>query len=164
MKYLFILFSIIYSLSLIGQTSIIAHKSHSGNTTDFSISDYEDNLGLPAPRLVEAIKLNDSTAVLVRIPAMTIDAKYYDTIVSNPIEKYMESYLKYRNLDRINLVGFDSLKTKILIERENEEKGSFHSPIKPKLNIYTLFYGITGLAAIFSFLLYQNRKLKIQIL
>lgn len=46
------------------QTAIIAHKSHSGTAADFFI-DPNTNFGIPSPRLVQVIRLNDSTSIEV---------------------------------------------------------------------------------------------------
>lgn len=46
------------------QTAIIAHKSHSGVASDFFI-DPNTNFGIPSPRLVQVIRLNDSTSIEV---------------------------------------------------------------------------------------------------
>ena len=158
MKHL-ILFLLVASIWPIhSQTSVIAHKSHSGQMTNFSLQDYDDNLGLPSPRLTEIIKLNDSTAVMVRVQPMMENHQMYDTVRSYPIEDYVESYLKYRNLDRINLVGFDALKAKILNKRKKENKGTFYSPIKPKFSIDILLLGLIISVITYSFFLYHKQK------
>ncbi|WP_430406929.1 hypothetical protein [Fluviicola sp.] len=46
------------------QTAIIAHKSHSGTAADFFI-DPNTNFGIPPPRLVQVIRLNDSSSIEV---------------------------------------------------------------------------------------------------
>ncbi len=144
------------------QTSIIAHKSHSGQMSNFSTTDYDDNLGLPSPRLVEIIKLNDSMAVLVEIQPMMSDIRMYDTIISHPIEKRVEDYLKYRNVNNINLVGFDDLKTKMLKKRKNQEEGNFYLLIQPKLKPTILCIGLGILVIITSLVRWKKRKILLQ--
>lgn len=71
------------------QTAIIAHKSHSGSSSDFFI-DPSINFGIPSPQLVQVIRLNDSTSIEVY---ENYRGYYqYDTVYKNP------AYANY-NLD-----------------------------------------------------------------
>ena len=89
MKITFLFFICFVAFATKAQTAIIAHKSHSGSFTDFFI-DPATNFGIPSPRLVQVIRLNDSTSIEVYD---NYHGYYeYDTVYKNP------SYANY-NLD-----------------------------------------------------------------
>ena len=110
----------------IGQTKLIAHKSHSGTVANFVASDYEDNLGLPPSRIEEIIKLNDSTVVVVRSRDMGKKHFEKDTIVCGNAENYAQSVMKNEYTTEVKLVGFDTSKK---ISKHNKKRkktqGSF---------------------------------------
>jgi hypothetical protein len=62
MKTTLTLFIALISVSGHSQTAIIAHKSHSGNSSSF-FTDPNTNFGEPGPTLYQTIYINDSTYV-----------------------------------------------------------------------------------------------------
>ncbi|WP_148235475.1 hypothetical protein [Fluviicola taffensis] len=71
-----------FILSATSQTAIIAHKSHSGKAVDF-FTEPSTNFGIPSPRLVQVIRLNDSTSIEVNDH---YNGYYsYDTVCKNPV-------------------------------------------------------------------------------
>jgi len=153
-----LIFSLFVSYSF-SQTKAIAHKSHSGDMANFSIIDYDDNLGLPSAHLVEVIKLNDSTAVLVKSRDFKDRYLETDTIISNPIEPYVKSLLKYEDLNQIKLVGFDSLKAALTPSAEKNKRNSIHIiPIKNNSNSGQMMLYLSIISLVFLMILFTWRK------
>jgi hypothetical protein len=106
MKIILLLLSCSFGLFSQAQTAIIAHKSHSGTASDF-FTDPSTNFGKPSPRLVQVIRLNDSTSVEV---IDHYNGHYqYDTIYNNPnYANYnlnidsIQQKARYRNVEYIN--------------------------------------------------------------
>ena len=82
MKTAFFLFICLTASISQAQTAIISHKSHSGTAADFFI-DPSSNFGIPSPRLVQVIRLNDSTSI--EVTDHYNGYYHYDTIYKNPV-------------------------------------------------------------------------------
>lgn len=101
---------IIFCLNCLAQTSIIAHKSHSGSLNTLSFEG-DDHLGLPSFELDSVIRINDSTLVEIS-HAGGFRFGQKDTVVNHP---YFTEYLKNYNLEElkerypqgITFVGFE---------------------------------------------------------
>jgi len=74
-------FVLLTAPSLFAQTTIIAHKSHSGTLSTFAYAP-SGNFGEPPPRLVSVTKINDTT-IIQHINDMGFI--YDDTIYNHPI-------------------------------------------------------------------------------
>lgn len=137
------------------QTAIIAHKSHSGTAADFFV-DPSGNFGGPAPRLVQVIRLNDSTSIEV---IDHWDEIYrYDTVYKNPI--YADYNLNIDSIregfyDHVEYINFknspDSFKIKSpayiakpfeRVQQTNTKQEQ--SPRKKKRSYLLFLFGITG--------------------
>ncbi|TSJ48081.1 hypothetical protein [Fluviicola chungangensis] len=145
------------------QTSIIAHKSHSGTAIDFFV-DPNSNFGEPGPRLIQIVRLNDST--YIEVYSEFSGMIYHDTIRKNrKISTYNEDidsiYQQeyYKHIEYINLkhtadtgrVKAPSMQLQQLIkDTELSPQESDYKPVqepnpKKKKKSYLLFlFGITG--------------------
>lgn len=157
----FLLFFACFSAFLSSaQTAIIAHKSHSGTASDFFI-DPSSNFGIPSPRLIQVIRLNDSTSIEVYD---NYQGYYeYDTVYKNTTyANYnldLDSITKspyHRNVEYINFKKSPkSLKQKPPGDRNlqyNEiqpdhlqiDQKQENTPRKKKKSYLLFLFGITG--------------------
>lgn len=163
MKPIFTGLCVSFLLSANAQTPLIAHKSHSGMASTFVI-DPSGNFGIPPPRLVQVIRLNDTTSIKV------YDDRHggsfsYDTVYNHP---YYSNYLlnvdsmnrnTYFKVDYINFKHSpDTLKQKLPAHNpagisdgkipanlEIQQPIPENNPPKKKKKSYLLFlFGITG--------------------
>lgn len=163
MKSLFILCLCLAASISQAQTAIIAHKSHSGTAMDFFI-DPNSNFGDPGPRLIQIVRLNDST--YIEVYNSFSGMIYHDTIRKNrKISTYHEDvdsiYQQeyYKHIEYINLkntadtgrVKAPSLQLNQIIKntefspQESDSKPVQEPNPKKKKNSYLLFlFGITG--------------------
>ncbi len=156
----FLLFFVCFTGSLLqAQTAIIAHKSHAGTASDFFI-DPSTNFGIPSPRLVQVIRLNDSTSIEVYD---NYQGYYeYDTVYKNPTyanyDLDLDSITKspfHRNVEYINFKkspkslkpkspGFDTEKLNELAPKTSIEQKQEPVPRKKKKSYLLFLFGITG--------------------
>lgn len=116
MKQLLLLFVLSLSSLSQAQTAIIAHKSHSGSASDF-FTDPSSNFGIPVKRLVQVIRLNDSTSIQVYDDRTGYF--HYDTVYRHPV---------YSNYN----LNIDSVKKRPYSNTEIEYINFKHSPKSAK--------------------------------
>jgi hypothetical protein len=138
------------------QTAIIAHKSHSGSSSDFFI-DPNTNFGEPGPQLIQVVRLNDST--YVNVYSEFSGFIYHDT-VRNKIDYNLniDSLKQPGYYNRIEYINFKNspkdIKPKTpgyrIQEMKSQEIIPDEAPIdqpapKKKKKSFLLFlFGITG--------------------
>ncbi len=147
------------------QTPLIAHKSHSGTAADFFI-DPSSNFGIPSPRLVQVIRLNDSTSI--EVTDHYNGYYHYDTIYRNPVyadyNLDIDSMQKggyYNNVEYVNFrnspksvkqkaPGFDREKLdEQVVPQQKSEPQPEAAPKKKKKNalLFIFLVGGSGLLA-----------------
>lgn len=114
MKRIFTLVSLLLLLfNTTAQTKIIAHKSHSGTSGDFSVSDYDDNLGLSLEfklQLDTVIKLtNNSVIEIFHLPHNNSE-RIVDTMTNHPVFNNPEVSLDSmkKRYPSVEFIGFDT--------------------------------------------------------
>lgn len=115
MNHFFTLACLVLSLAVNAQTPIISHKSHSGSSMDYFI-DPSANFGIPSPKLIQVIRVNDSVCV-------NVYSEYGGTIFHDTLYTRTSYDL---NIDSVQTQSY----------RKNVEYVNFkHSPknAKPKL-------------------------------
>jgi len=118
---------------LFGQTTLIAHKSHSGTAATFALAD-PGNFGIPPSRLVKITKLSDTSVVLTNSRGGMMEEK--DTLYNHPVysdpaitvdsmrnyarvTEYSSKELEFENFDKKQ-----EKSTKVKEETEKMEKQS----------------------------------------
>lgn len=95
----------------IGQTKIIAHKSHSGKMINFKAKNYPDNFGLPPSSIDSIIKISETKIVEIsHYPFRSRDTMKIE------FSTYLFGYPKIpidsirKNYPYIKYIGFDKKK------------------------------------------------------
>lgn len=102
---IFILFA--SSMVAVGQTNVIAHRSHSGKISTLRLS-ADDNVGLPPSKLYKVIRLSETSVVTFRSLGSTrkeIDTVYHHEYFCNP-QITLDSLKKI--YPQIKFIGFKS--------------------------------------------------------
>ena len=115
MKLVFVLLICVSASFVQAQTAIIAHKSHSGAAVDFFM-DPNTNFGIPRPRQIQVIRVNDSTCVNVYLHHN--GDIYHDTI-------YTKTNYNM-NIDSVKKNGYQ-----VGIEYVNFKRSSKNAKAKP---------------------------------
>ena len=105
------------------QTTLIAHKSHSGTASTFAFAD-PGNFGLPPTRLVKVTKVNDTVVVLAHD---NFARQWTDTIYNHPVfsdPNIPVDSMKKMYYDGVEFKGFE----KKVVEPMPEDT----LPVKPK--------------------------------
>lgn len=138
MKKIFLLILLFLSYAAITQTKLIAHKSHSGNSENFSAENYSDNFGLVEPYFpVTKLKLLPNNCVV-----QYREHKLNDTLCEHPYfsGKYTLEQIKKFYPENTEFIGF--------------EKNFFNDsvPVKPIKNKFYLFIFFFLLGSSFLFI------------
>lgn len=139
------------------QTAIIAHKSHSGAASGFSIDAF-GNFGIPSRRMVQVVYLNDSTTLNIytrygnEFEADTVHSPIrYDL----NIDSVKKNQPRLQNVEYVNFKhspksvkqkqpGFDTEKRNELAPQQLFEPQPEAAPKKKKRSYLLFLFGITG--------------------
>jgi len=112
---------IFFASSFYGQTTLIAHKSHSGNESTFALAD-PGNFGwiepVYSPNILKIIQLSDTSVIVITDhydKAKQTDTIYNDPFLSNPDMDFetkkgmLGARIEYINLDQAKEKATDSL-------------------------------------------------------
>ena len=157
----FIAILLLISITVISQTKIIAHKSHSGKMSTFSIKS-EGNFGLPAHVIDSIRKISEN--VIVEYSRYNFAGSPIDTVVNHPLcsnPKISLDSLKKLYPARVKFIGFESANADDTQKNELQIVGPGNSGdqnnqkgIPIQLLILTTLFGIT----IFCFLKLNRLK------
>ena len=128
-----ILLSFFVSFLSIGQTELIAYKSHSGDMANFKTEGF-DNLGIPPLRIDTIIILNDSTIIEISSRHWNGRAGFClkDTVVNHPKYKNHTDYKKLRGTyydTSIVFINYDTLSVKQKKKLQRKKKKNYIVPM-----------------------------------
>jgi len=113
---------VLFTTSVFGQTTIIAHKSHSGTAATF-FAEPSSNFGEPPSRVVSIEKLNDTTVIQHwdQWHWRDQDTLYNHPILSDPnisvdsMKKIYNYGVEFKNFEKkpVSVISSDSLPTQV---------------------------------------------------